>query len=55
MKRPVFALLLDLVVVHGNPVSKIEDIEKTEIVFKKGVGYDSLKLIESVRRQVGVH
>ncbi|HYX70514.1 MAG TPA: amidohydrolase family protein [Terriglobales bacterium] len=45
----------DLVVVHGDPASKIEDIEKTEIVFKKGVGYDSLKLIESVRGQVGVH
>jgi imidazolonepropionase-like amidohydrolase len=45
----------DLVVVHGDPSSKIEDIEKVEIVFKKGVGYDSLKLIESVRGQVGVH
>ncbi|HXZ28421.1 MAG TPA: amidohydrolase family protein, partial [Terriglobales bacterium] len=45
----------DLVVVHGDPATRIEDIEKTEIVFKQGVGYDSGKLIESVRGQVGVH
>ena len=45
----------DLVVVHGDPATKIEDIEKVEIVFKGGVGYDSAKLLESVRGQVGVH
>jgi len=43
----------DLVVVKGNPSDKIEDIENVEIVFKDGIGYDSLKLIESVRGVVG--
>ena len=35
-------------VVKGNPAAKITDIEKVEIVFKDGVGYDSEKLIQSV-------
>src|SRR5438477_7026129 len=43
----------DLVVVKGDPSHKIEDIENVEIVFKDGVGYDSAKLIESVRGIVG--
>jgi imidazolonepropionase-like amidohydrolase len=45
----------DLAVIHGNPAADINDIEKVEIVFKDGVGYDSAKLIESVRGQVGLH
>ena len=44
----------DLVVIHGDPSLKITDIENVEIVFKDGVGYDSAKLIESVRGQVGL-
>jgi len=44
----------DLVVVDGNPAVKIEDIEKVEIVFKDGLGYDPRKLIDSVRGLVGV-
>ena len=43
----------DLIVVKGDPSQKIEDIENIEIVFKDGVGYDSAKLIESVRGTVG--
>lgn len=43
----------DLVVVKGDPSKKIEDIENVEIVFKDGTGYDSAKLIESVRGMVG--
>jgi len=43
----------DLVVIKGDPSKKIEDIENVEIVFKDGVGYDSAKLIESVRGVVG--
>ena len=43
----------DLVVVKGNPAQKIDDIEQVEIVFKDGVGYDSAKLIESVRGRYG--
>lgn len=43
----------DLVVIKGDPSQKIEEIENVEIVFKDGVGYDSAKLIESVRGLVG--
>ena len=43
----------DLVVIKGDPSQKIEDIENVEIVFKDGVGYDSAKLIESVKGMVG--
>lgn len=44
----------DLMVVKGNPATKIADIEKVEIVFKDGVGYDSEKLIQSVQGLVGI-
>ena len=43
----------DLVVIKGDPSKKIEDIENVETVFKDGIGYDSPKLIESVRGVVG--
>ncbi len=46
-------MLADLVVVQGDPSKKIEDIENVETVFKDGIGYDSAKLIESVRAAVG--
>lgn len=45
----------DLVVIHGDPSTRIEDIEKVDTVFKDGVGYDPAKLIESVRGMVGLH
>lgn len=45
----------DIVVIDGDPSATINDIEKTELVFKDGVGYDSAKLIESVRGTVGLH
>jgi hypothetical protein len=44
----------DIVVIHGDPSKTIADVEKVEIVFKDGVGYDSAKLIESVRGLVGL-
>jgi Amidohydrolase family len=44
----------DLVLIKGDPSKTIEDIEKVETVFKAGVGYDSKKLIDSVRGQVGI-
>jgi imidazolonepropionase-like amidohydrolase len=44
----------DLVVIRGDPSTKIEDIEQVETVFKDGVGYDSAKLIESVKGLVGL-
>jgi predicted amidohydrolase YtcJ len=45
----------DIVIIRGDPSTKIQDIENVEIVFKDGVGYDSKKLIDSVKGQVGVH
>ena len=45
----------DVVVIRGNPVRRIADVENVEIVFKDGVGYDSAKLIDSVRGEVGFH
>jgi imidazolonepropionase-like amidohydrolase len=44
----------DLMIVKGNPAANISDIEKIEIVFKDGVGYDSEKLIQSVQGLVGI-
>jgi hypothetical protein len=44
----------DLVLIKGDPSIKIEDIENVETVFKSGIGYDSKKLVESVRGQVGI-
>jgi imidazolonepropionase-like amidohydrolase len=44
----------DIMVIHGDPAAHIADIEKIEIVFKDGVGYDSLKLIDSVKGIVGL-
>jgi imidazolonepropionase-like amidohydrolase len=45
----------DLILIHGNPADKIADIENVETVFKDGIGFDSQKLINSVRGQVGIH
>ena len=44
----------DIMVVKGDPSRNIRDIEKVEVVFKDGIGYDSKKLIESVKGQVGI-
>jgi imidazolonepropionase-like amidohydrolase len=44
----------DLMIVKGNPAVNIGEIEKVEIVFKDGVGYDSEKLIQSVQGLVGI-
>ncbi len=44
----------DLVVLGGNPLQSISEIEKVETVYKDGVGYDSARLIDSVRGCVGV-
>jgi imidazolonepropionase-like amidohydrolase len=46
--------LADLVVLRGNPVTSPADIRNTTIVFKDGVGYDSAKLIASVKGVVGI-
>ena len=43
----------DLVVIRGNPAAEVSDILNVETVFKDGIGYDSAKLIDSVRGAVG--
>ena len=43
----------DVVVIKGDPSKQISDIENVEIVFKDGVGYDSQKLLDSVRGRYG--
>lgn len=45
----------DLAVIAGDPSRRIADVEKVVTVFKQGVGYDSARLIASVRGQVGMH
>ncbi|MBV9435953.1 MAG: amidohydrolase family protein [Acidobacteria bacterium] len=44
----------DIVLVKGDLANDIDNIEKGEIVFKGGVGYDSRQLIGSVAGQVGI-
>ncbi len=46
--------LADLVLIHGDPVSDPFQIRNVVTVFKDGVGYDSAKLIASVRGLVGL-
>src|SRR5690349_4812728 len=43
----------DLFIVKGNPAANINDVENVIVVFKDGVGYDSGKLIRSVRGRFG--
>jgi imidazolonepropionase-like amidohydrolase len=43
----------DLVVIKGDPSRQISDIENVEIVFKDGIGYDTQKLLDSVRGRYG--
>jgi len=43
----------DLVVIRGDPVARIADIENVEIVFKDGAGYDTKKLLDSVKGHYG--
>jgi enamidase len=44
----------DLVVVAGDPSSRIGDVRNVQLVFKQGIGYDPAKLIESVKGKVGL-
>ena len=43
----------DLILIRGNPAANINDVEQVDTVFKDGVGYDSARLIESVRGRFG--
>jgi imidazolonepropionase-like amidohydrolase len=44
----------DLVVVRGDPSTKIEDIENVELVFKDGLGYDPARLTAPLVGKVGL-
>ena len=43
----------DLVVIKGDPATHIADIENVEIEFQDGVGYDTRKLLDSVKGRYG--
>lgn len=47
--------LADLVVINGNPAAQISDVRNVEMVFRQGVGFDPVALIESVRGKVGLY
>ena len=40
--------------VAGNPAATIADVRKVETVFRQGVGFDPVKLIDSVKGKVGL-
>jgi hypothetical protein len=43
----------DLFIVNGNPAAKISDLENVVLVFKDGVGFESRKLLDSVKGRYG--
>lgn len=43
----------DLVVLKGDPQREVTDLENVEMVFKDGTGYDSARLLNSVRGSYG--
>ena len=43
----------DLLIIDGDPSKNITDIRKILYVFKSGVGYNSMKLFDSVKGKVG--
>jgi hypothetical protein len=44
----------DLVIIAGDPVRTPSEIRNTETVFRRGIGFDSAKLRESIKGQVGL-
>lgn len=44
----------DIVVIKGDPSTRISDIENVELVFKDGVGYDPAKLVKDANGFVGL-
>jgi imidazolonepropionase-like amidohydrolase len=45
----------DLVLIDGDLEKNIRLIRRSQVVFKKGVGYDSQKMFESVKGKVGLY
>jgi len=44
----------DLIVVRGDPSTRIEDIRNVRTVFSNGVGYDPARLAAAARGWVGI-
>ncbi len=44
----------DLVLVSGDPSTSIGDVRNVDTVFRRGVGFDPVKLIDSVKGKVGL-
>ena len=44
----------DLVLLVGDPSTTIGDVRKIDTVFRRGVGFDPVKLIDSVKGKVGI-
>ncbi|MGA2739270.1 MAG: amidohydrolase family protein [Bryobacteraceae bacterium] len=45
----------DLVAIDGDPAARTSDIRKLKLVFKDGIGYDPVKLLDSIRGSVALH
>jgi enamidase len=45
----------DIVVVEGDPAKSASAVETMPLVFKKGVGYDSAKIFDAMKGQVGLY
>lgn len=45
----------DLVLIDGDLEKDIQQVRRTEIVFKNGVGFDSVKLFDSMKGKVGLN
>jgi imidazolonepropionase-like amidohydrolase len=44
----------DLVLVAGDPSRTIADVRNVDTVFRRGIGFDPAKLIQSVTGRVGI-
>jgi hypothetical protein len=45
----------DLVIVRGNPASRIADVRNVEMVVKEGVGYDPAMLVNAAAGSIGAY
>ncbi|MGY2132602.1 amidohydrolase family protein [Hymenobacter sp. HD11105] len=45
----------DLILINGDPEKDMQQVRRMEIVFKKGVGFDSVKLFETLKGKVGLN
>jgi len=45
----------DIAVIDGDPAKTASALDSMPLVFKKGVGYDSAKIFEAMKGQVGLY